>query len=319
MSRRPILLLVNPTAGGKLGSGPGLADNSADLEPAALAAALRDHGLEVVTHELAEDDDVTALAAGAARDGRDVVVGGGDGTVSAAATGLVETDATLGILAMGSFNNVARGLGVPRHLPEAIEAIVRGRSDSVDVGFARRGDGDPVYFFESGGVGMDAELFLAAEAGQQQGLRVALSRAWRALRGRRQPLRLVVDERTLATSALFVTVSNGPYYGWGFTIAADADVTDGQMEVSIFSRMSTWATIRHFLSVARGRHRYEPRIRRLRAHRIAIEARRRALPTHVDGRPLGPTPITFEAIQGGLRVYRDPELAQRAAEVIGEE
>ena len=131
MSRRPILLLVNPTAGGKLGSGPGLADNSADLEPAALAAALRDHGLEVVTHELAEDDDVAALAAGAARDGRDVVVGGGDGTVSAAATGLVETDATLGILAMGSFNNMARGFGIPVTLDEALDVIGAGRTGQV--------------------------------------------------------------------------------------------------------------------------------------------------------------------------------------------
>ena len=319
MSRRPILLLVNPTAGGKLGSGPGLTDDPGDLEPDALAAALAARGLDVETHQLAKDDDVIALATRAAEGGRDVVVAGGDGTVSAAARGLVETDATLGILAMGSFNNIARGLAVPRHLPEAIEAIAQGRSGGVDVGFARRGDEEPEFFFESGGVGMDAELFMAAEAGQQHGLRVALSRAWRALRGRRQPLRLVVDDRTIVTSALFVTVSNGPYYGWGFTIAADADVTDGLMEVSIFSRMSTWATIRHFLSVTRGRYRYEPRIRRLRAHRIMIEGRRRALPTHVDGRPLGPTPITFEAIRGGLRVYRDPELAQRAAEALGEQ
>jgi diacylglycerol kinase (ATP) len=318
MSRRPILLLINPVAGGKIGSGPGLSPDATDLEPEALAEALRARGLRVDLHALAEDDDITALAGGAAADGRDVVVGGGDGTVAAAATGLVGTDATLGILAMGSFNNVARGLDVPRRLPEALEVIGSGTNGAVDVGRAQRPGERPVHFFESGGVGLDAELFSAAAAGQRHGTRVAVSRAWRALRRRRQRLRLVLDDRSLTTSAYFVTVSNGPYYGWGFTIAGDADVTDGAMEISIFSQMSTWETIRYFVAIARGRVRHEPRIRRLRARRVTIESSR-AVPTHADGQPLGSTPITFAAQPGALRVYRDRGLARAAASALGED
>lgn len=319
MSRRPILLLVNPVAGGKIGSGPGLAEDPAELAPDALVAALKARRLSVDLHELAEDDDVAALAHAAAESGRDVVVAGGDGTVGAAAAALVGTDATLGILAMGSFNNVARGLDVPRRLPEAIEVIAAGRSGPVDVGRAQRGNDSPVHFFESGGVGMDAELFSAAEAGQRHGVRIALGRAWRALRRRRQRMHLTVDDLSITTSAHFVTVSNGPYYGWGFTIAEDADVTDGAMEVSIFSQLSTWETVRYFLAITRGRLRHEPRIRRLRARRVTVEGTRRELPTHGDGRALGRTPITFEALPGALRVYRDRDLARAAAEALGED
>lgn len=319
MSRRPILLLVNPTAGGKIGSGPGLSEDVAELEPEALAAALRARGLRVDLHALAKDDDITALAGRAAADGHDVVVGGGDGTVAVAAAALVGSEATLGVLAMGSFNNVARGLDVPRRLPEALEVIATGSSGAVDVGRAQRAGEPPVHFFESGGVGMDAELFSAAEAGQRHGIRVALSRAWRALRRRRQRLRLGLDDRTLTTSAYFVTVSNGPYYGWGFTIAGDADMTDGVMEVSIFSQMSTWEMIRYFLAIARGRERHEPRILRQRAQRVTIESPRHAVPTHVDGQPLGPTPITFTVLPGALRVYRDRALARAAARALGED
>lgn len=318
MSRPPILLLVNPVAGGKIGSGPGLAEDATELEPDALAAALRGRGLSVDLRELAEDDDITALAAAAAAQGRDVVVGGGDGTVGAAAKGLVGTDATLGILAMGSFNNVARGLDVPRRLAEALEVIAAGSSGAVDVGLARCGDRPPVHFFESGGVGLDAELFSAAQAGQRHGLGEALSRAWRALRRRRRRLRLSLDGRQVSTRARFVTVSNGPYYGFGFTIAADADVTDGMMEISIFSQMSTMETIRHFVTIARGGERHEPRIRRLRAQQVTIESPHRAVPTHVDGQPLGPTPVTFETLHEALRVYRDPQLARAAAAALGE-
>ena len=102
-------------------------------------------------------------------------------------------------------------------------------------------------------------------------------------------------------------------------VASQADVTDGQMEVRVFGQMSTWATLRHFIAIARGRHRYEPRIRRLRARSVTIEGTRRALPTHADGQPLGPTPITFESVPGALRVFRDPELARAASRALGEE
>jgi diacylglycerol kinase family enzyme len=90
MSRRPIFLLVNPVAGGKAGSGPSLTDDPERLTPDALSAALQRRGLEVTPHELAEDDDVAALARDAADAGSDVVVAGGDGTVSVAAGALLD-------------------------------------------------------------------------------------------------------------------------------------------------------------------------------------------------------------------------------------
>src|SRR5690606_16459739 len=136
MSRRPLLLLVNPVAGGKPGAGPGLADDPALLTADALRAALAERGLEVQHRELAEGDDVAELAGRAAATGHDVVVAGGDGTVSVAAAALVEhPEATLGILAMGSFNNMARGFGVPVELEPALDAIASGRVAEMDVGW----------------------------------------------------------------------------------------------------------------------------------------------------------------------------------------
>ena len=57
MTRRPILLLVNPTAGGKPGSGPSLADDPERLRPEALVAGLRERGIEVRLHVLGGDDE----------------------------------------------------------------------------------------------------------------------------------------------------------------------------------------------------------------------------------------------------------------------
>ncbi len=145
MTRRPALLIVNPTSGGKPGSGPGLHEDPERLTPDALAGALRERGVEVTVHELAEDDDVGELARSAADDGHDVVVGGGDGTVSLVAAALVDhPDAALGILALGSFNNMARGFGVPVSLEPALDVIASGRPTEVDCGWVvREGDDGP--------------------------------------------------------------------------------------------------------------------------------------------------------------------------------
>src|SRR4029077_1967102 len=99
-ARRPILLIANPAAGGK----PGGVNADEVLTPAQLLEGLRTGGLDVELHELREKDDAVALARKAASKGRDVVVAGGDGTVGPVAAGLVDSDATLGVIALGTFN-----------------------------------------------------------------------------------------------------------------------------------------------------------------------------------------------------------------------
>ncbi len=64
------------------------------------------------------------------------MVAGGDGTVSRVAAALIHhPDATLGILAMGSFNNMARGFGIPVTLDEALDVIGAGRIGQMDAGW----------------------------------------------------------------------------------------------------------------------------------------------------------------------------------------
>lgn len=303
-ARRPIALLVNPVAGGKPASGPPLGDPE-ELTPTVLRDRLAAAGLEVELHELGPDDDAVALALAAAERGADVVVGGGDGTVGAVAGALTRSDTTLGILAMGSFNNIARGIGLPDTIDEAVEVIVRGGVAEIDAGAATRGnDAEERLFFEGAGVGLDAVYFGAAQVATRRGLRRGIRAMWRALRWKRRRMVVELDGHSSVTSALVVTVSNGAYYGFGFTVAADADPTDGAFEVSIYRKMSKFDLIRHFLAVSRGREQYEPRIVRQRASRVGIRGLRRSLPAHADGQLIGTTPVEFVVLPGALRVFR---------------
>ena len=305
MTRRPILLLVNPVAGGKPGSGPGLAEDPALLTPDALRGALERRGLDVTPREIAEDDDLAQLATTAADDGHDVVVAGGDGTVSVVAGALVHhPQAALGILAMGSFNNMARGFGIPTTLEEALDAIGEGTTVEVDAGWVVRDGDDGTPFFEAAGVGLDAIGFLAVEIAGRRGWLRALRAVWRGLQMRRTPMRIEIDDRSYRTGSPAVTVSNGPYHGMGFALADDADPTDGLLTVVVFHGMSRLDVMRHFLAVARRRPRREPRVASYPAGRVTIEGVRRALPAHADGVSIGLTPVTFEVRPRALRLFR---------------
>ena len=305
MSRRPILLLVNPVAGGKPGSGPGLDDDAARLTPAALEGALAERDLAVRLHELTPDDDAGSRARAAADEGSDVVVAGGDGTVSGVAAALVgHPEATLGILAMGSFNNMARGFGIPVTLDAALDVIAAGNASQVDAGWVVREADDGRPFFEAAGVGLDAIGFLAVELAERRGWWRAIRSLVRALRLRRTPMRITLDGVAYRTGTPAVTVSNGPFHGAGFVVSAEADPTDGVLDVAVFHGMSRFEVMRHFLAVARRKKRREPRIGQYRARRVEIVGLRRALPGHADGESIGVTPVVFEVRPRALRVFR---------------
>jgi diacylglycerol kinase (ATP) len=322
--RRTVLLVVNPASGGKPAA-PGGEDEPPG--PEGLRAELQRNGLSVQLHVLAEDDDPAELALRAAESGQDVVAAGGDGTVRPVATALTGTDATLGIIPLGSWNNIARGCGVPLDLSAAVAVVADGRSRRIDVGLAwhpppgstptaqERPPADATRFFEAAGVGLDAAGFGSAQVGERRGTFRALRSAWRALRKRRTRMLLVVDGRRLATAAPAVTICNGPYHGLGFALAPEADPSDGMLDVVVFSGMTRWDVIRHFIAVARGRPRREPRVNRIAARGIHVAGVRRALPAHADGESIGTTPVAFAVMPGGLRIF-DPH-ADGPAQVPG--
>src|SRR6188472_3487164 len=82
-----------------------------------------------------------------------VVIGGGDGTLNAAAAGLAELKLPLGILPMGTANDLARTLKIPQDLKSALEIIADGRIRSIDVGIV-----NDVMFFNVASIGLSAEL-----------------------------------------------------------------------------------------------------------------------------------------------------------------
>jgi len=251
-----------------------------------------------------------------------VLVGGGDGTVSEVARELVHKPATLGILPIGTFNNIARSVGVLAELPVATSIIAAGHVREIDVGIAN----DTHYFFEAAGAGLDATLFPVGEeikSGKWTRILQAVRLAFQyepqqfsitfdrplsevlppASRRRMTPEALT--GKTIRRNALIVVAANGPYYGGGFTVAAGARMRDGRLTLSIYRRFSKWELLRHFHSVRRGGYRYSPKIETFQATEIELAAAH-AVAVHIDGQPFGTTPVKLRAMSGALRVFAPP-------------
>ena len=120
-----VTVLLN-RGGGAVSADPNLAAKARK----ALAAA----GVEAEVELVSGGECAVRCRAVAERGDELLVVGGGDGTVSAAASALVGTKTRLGILPLGTLNHFARDLGIPADLDEAAKLIAAGKERRVDVG-----------------------------------------------------------------------------------------------------------------------------------------------------------------------------------------
>ena len=82
-----------------------------------------------------------------------VIIGGGDGTLNAAIEGLINTDLPLGILPLGTANDLARTLGIPTYLPEACQVIAAGQIRRIDLGWV-----NGKYFFNVASLGLSVQI-----------------------------------------------------------------------------------------------------------------------------------------------------------------
>lgn len=300
MPERPVVV-VNPLAGRK----SGLVTNTAgpDEVSAILAAAGLEHDLWPTEHA----GHGEALARRARDEGRSLVItAGGDGTVAEVATGLLGGETALGVMPLGSIMNIARMLGIPRELPAAALTIREGYRTRIDVGLARTSVGEQV-FLEAAGVGIDAGLFVYAnqlDSGNWGSFKPLVRFLWR---WRPRRVWLTIDGQRLQARVIMVTVANGPYLGPAMSLAPDALVNDGELDVHAYTGFGRRDLLRHAWGIVRRRGAGLPGVIKSRAHEVQIEASR-PLMVHADSQPLGTTPASFRILPAALEVVvpREP-------------
>ncbi len=281
-----------------------------------LAASLKKALGEIEVVRTRAPLDAVRLAREAARGGfRRIVVGGGDGTLSEVATGVLEaglgSQVEIGLIPLGSGCDFARSVGVPEHVEQAIAQLRDGESRIVDAGCLTRRTEQGVeqkrYFLNESGFGLSGmTVELVRQAGKRFGPRTAFAVGTvRAIaRGGIPEVELRVDGQVVHEGGVALVVcGNGRYFGSGMRIAPEAVLNDGQFDLIVVSALGRAKLLSRFPSLYRGTHLRYPEVRTYRGG--CIEAKWLGggpARCEADGEPLGLLPIRWEICPGALRI-----------------
>ncbi len=268
------LLIVNPGAGA--------------VDDELLARLRREFPEYGVVYFPPEADFARHLPAGSL-----VIACGGDGTVGLVARALAGTGTVFGILALGTFNNFARALGLPTGVEEAIHVIKTGRPRPVTIGRVNGRD-----FMEAAAIGIFGDTIALGEAAKDLHYGEFMERLRETAVAGSFDFQVSGDV-ALEGRAVSIIVANTPSIGALLPIG-DADPCDPYIELVIDRGRSRLAMVGHFLA-ALVQHR-PPRA--LETHRVRQVEVRTAHPitVHADAAEAGMTPAAIESWPGGIQV-----------------
>lgn len=287
-ARRSALLIVNERSR----QGPGAAQAACDL----LVAA----GLTIVHEQVPGPQLLGAAIRRYAGTVDMVVLGGGDGTFNSAAPALIETGLPLGILPLGTGNDLARTLGIPLDLPGAVRVIADGRSHRIDLGDV---NGRP--FFNVASLGLSARLTHNLTAGVKRrwgrlGYAIALFRA--LIRARSFSAEIRCGDTAQHVRTLQIAVGNGRHYGAGMTVEMDARIDDGTLNLYSLEFDHPWRLLLIYPAFRKGRHGVWKQVRTLKCETVEIRTRR-PRSVNTDGEITTQTPASFRVLRGAVTVF----------------
>jgi len=175
--------------------------------------------------------DATELTKEATKEGWQVIVSlGGDGTASEVISGLVGSDAALGIIPCGTGNDFARSLGVPLDIEQAVHALLAGERRKIDIGWER----DQI-FANIASVGFPCEVTRRANAMKRlKGSLAFFAATYKTLSAlKAEPVRIELDDEIIETKVVSVTISNMKYAGGGMVFAPNAILDDGLFDICV--------------------------------------------------------------------------------------
>ena len=204
-----------------------------------------------------------------------VIAVGGDGTVREAAAGMVGKDAVLGVVPIGSGNDLMKTLGVPRDALAACAVLREGRDRRVDVGHVTAGGDDvqELHFANAAGFGFDAAVVAEAKkSARLRGLPLYLAAVFRTVRDYQCPLvRITIAGHTWEQRVLMVAAANGRIYGGGMKIAPEAQPDDGQLDICVIDAVSRLTIYRRLPRFVAGTHVTLKEVTMYRAPELELE------------------------------------------------
>ncbi len=230
-----------------------------------------------------------------------IIVGGGDGTLNAIVDSLVNIDLPLGIIPLGTANDLARTLSIPTSIPEACRIIAEGNTKKIDLGLV-----NGKYFFNVASMGLGVKITQKLTKGLKRRLGI-LAYGWTALQVLTQTRPFSAEIQTdagesIRVKTLQIAVGNGRYYGGGMPISEDAAIDDQRLDLYSLELQKWWQIIPLLTTLPKGSHGLLPWVRTLSGHCITIHTRK-PHSINTDGELTASTPATFTVIPRALEIF----------------
>lgn len=229
-----------------------------------------------------------------------VIVCGGDGSISSAALAAMESGLPMGIIPMGTANDLARTLDIPMDLVGAATVIARGQTRQVDVGTV-----NGHAFFNVASIGLSSQL--------AQGLDPALKKRFGRLgyalaamkvltRASRFHAKITEKGRTIDVETYQIAVGNGRHYGGGNIVQENAEIDDGHLDLYSLELKNLWKLALMLRSFRSGTHGAWREVRTARCVEFDIETGK-PMPVNTDGEIVTATPAHFKVHPKAVSIF----------------
>jgi diacylglycerol kinase family enzyme len=288
-----ITLIVNQRAG-RLGTSPPVHE---------LIATLERYGLRSDPILIEKGSDPGDAARAALRRGaKTLVAAGGDGTISAVASTLLDSGATLGVLPMGTLNHFAKDLQIPLDIEDAARVLANGAVARIDVG-----EVNGRAFINNSSLGVYPQMVAWREEYRRKGWTKWIALLWAAVTAlRRMPflkLRLTAAGTDVAGLTPMIFIGNNEYEIEGFEAGTRRRINAGRLFIYAVNASTPSGLIHLSLLALLGRLRQARDFDSLCVVEAWVETRRRWARVSLDGEVARlETPLHYRTRPGALRV-----------------
>lgn len=279
MEERKLIYLINPIAGTR---------KKQQLREM-IERETSSRGLEYAilpTHPSGNYDDVIDLIT--AKGFTDVIAVGGDGTVNQVVQSMRHLPIRFGIIPVGSGNGLALAANIPLKLQAALSLIFEGSSARIDAFMINQR-----FSCLLSGLGLDARVAHEFAKANSRGLisytQQSLLQFFKA-----QPylFEIVLDQFSFFTDAFFISVANSNQFGNQLTIAPQASLNDGLLDIVIVQKMHKAKLPFAILKQIRGNNRLQELVESFTNKNILyfqtpslVIKNPKLAPLHIDGEP----------------------------------
>ena len=288
-------LIANPGSGTVAGRGKLLEQVTRYLKKA---------GIKVDVAVAKPKEMAIPIARKAVKDGYKLIIAmGGDDTIEAIIRGIAGSKVHLGMIPVGTANNLAKSLGIPEDPKEACELIATGKIRKLDLGQVRVRKGKKIPFFELVTVGIAAAIYPDAIHVRKRRLPSIKNMIQKALEHDVKPKITMImdDESNVTVETMLAVVSNVPLIGPNMLIDPNSLMDDGLFDISMYPSFSKAELLAYSTKIMNQRPAEDGKIQRYRARKLKIKSSPK-LDVMADGIMLGQGTVRIKIFEGALRV-----------------